>query len=174
MDMLFTPAEIDQLEADNPSGLSSREIIEVFRARGVRLSEATFRKYVQMGLLPRSTKRVGEKGKHKGSRGVYPVGVVRRLNLIRKMMDEGMTLEEIRNSFLAFRNDIDALQDALDTLFLDFEEHLRARELPEDRRQSIARQFQETRRTATSLVRKLERIGSAIAAGPVATPPGAG
>ena len=171
--MLFSPSEIDSLEARFPEGLSSKEIIELFNSRGVRLSEATFRKYVQIGLLPRSSKRVGEKGKHKGSRGVYPVGVIRRLNLIRKMMDEGMTLEEIRNSFLAFRNDIDALQGAFDTLFRDFEKHLRARQIPDERKRTIKRQFLETRKTAATLVRRLEKIGSAIAAGPVASNDGA-
>ena len=34
--------------------------MEIFRPKGVRLSEATFRKYVQAGLLPRS-RRVGRK-----------------------------------------------------------------------------------------------------------------
>ena len=48
------------------------------RPKGVRLSEATFRKYVQAGLLPRS-KRVGRKGKHRGSQGLYPVEAVRRI-----------------------------------------------------------------------------------------------
>lgn len=172
--MLLTPSEIEDLEARYPNGISSREIIEIFQSRGVRLSEATFRKYVQIGLLPRSRKRVGEKGKHKGSRGVYPVGVVRRLNLIRKMMDEGMTLEDIRNSFLAFRNDIDSLQEAFDTLFSDFEKHLEARQISDDRKRTIKKQFQETQRTAASLVRRLERIGSAIAAGPVAGHDGGG
>ncbi len=89
-------------------------------------------------------------------------------------MQEGMTLEDIRNSFLAFRNDIDALQDAFDTLFRDFEMHLRTRKISDDRRRTIKQQFQETRRTATLLVRRLEKIGSAIAAGPVVSSDGAG
>jgi DNA-binding transcriptional MerR regulator len=174
MSTLFSPADLERIEAAHPDGLSSKEVIDLFQGLGAKLSEATFRKYVQIGLLPRSTKRVGEKGKHKGSRGIYPVGVVRRLNLIKKMMDEGMTLEDIRNSFLAFRNDIDALQDALETLFRDFEKHLESRQIPVEKRRTIARQFRESRETAASLVRRLERIGSAIAARPIASPEAAG
>ncbi len=170
--MLFTPTEIERLEAAHPDGMTSREVIELFRSRGVAMSEATFRKYVQIGLLPRSSRRIGEKGKHKGSKGIYPAGVVRRLNLIKKMMNEGMTLEEIQNSFLAFRNDIEALQEALETLFQGFERHLEARRISDERKRSIARQFQESRRTAATLVKRLERIGSAIAARPIAEGPG--
>ena len=35
----------------------------------MKFSEATLRKYVQLGLLPRSV-RVGRKGKHQGSQGI--------------------------------------------------------------------------------------------------------
>jgi hypothetical protein len=49
---------------------------------------------VQLGLLPRS-KRVGEKGKHRGSRGIYPVEVIRRIDEIRRAMNEGETLEAL-------------------------------------------------------------------------------
>ena len=54
-----------------PDGLSTQQIVELFAVEGERLSEATFRKYVQLGLLPRSV-RVGRKGKHRGSQGRYP------------------------------------------------------------------------------------------------------
>jgi len=37
-------------------------LLDVFPPRGIRFSEATLRKYVQLGLLPRSV-RVGQKGK---------------------------------------------------------------------------------------------------------------
>ena len=73
---LLEAAELQAVEAQAPEGISSSEVIGLFQARGIKLSEATFRKYVQLGLLPTS-KRVGRKGKHRGSRGVYPVSVVR-------------------------------------------------------------------------------------------------
>jgi len=171
---LLTPDALERIESESPEGISSKDVVDLFQGLGVKLSEATFRKYVQQGLLPGCIRRVGEKGKHKGSRGIYPVSVVRRVNLIKKMMDEGLTLEDIRHSFLAFRNDIDALQEALDTLFRDFEAHMKARELEAGDRKVLARQFRETRSNAGSLVKRLEKLGSAIAARPMTGAPGSG
>src|SRR5439155_22607020 len=94
---ILGPDEIDRIERDFASGLPARQILEIFRPKGVRLSEATFRKYVQAGLLPRS-RRVGRRGKHRGSQGHYPVEAVRRINAIKKMMAEGLTLEDIKRS----------------------------------------------------------------------------
>ena len=119
MDIL-TPDEIERIEREFPDGLSARAILEVFRPKGVRLSEATFRKYVQTGLLPRS-RRVGRKGKHRGSQGVYPVESVRRINAIKKMMAEGLTLEDIKRSFVFFKNGIDQVDRGLDDLLAGYE-----------------------------------------------------
>ena len=104
MQSLLTPEQIEKIEKDFAGGVPARVIVELFKPLGVKLSEATFRKYVQVGLLPRS-RRVGRKGKHQGSQGLYPVGVVRRINLIKQMMAEGLTLEDIRRSFVYYRND---------------------------------------------------------------------
>ena len=65
---ILPPSEIARIERDFALGVSATTILKIFRPKGVRLSEATFRKYVQAGLLPRS-RRVGSKGKHRGSRG---------------------------------------------------------------------------------------------------------
>ena len=89
-------------------GLSTQEIVEIFAARGERLSEATFRKYVQQGLLPRSV-RVGRKGKHRGSQGRYPASVVRQIEAVRALMAQGFTIQDIQREFLCVRSDIDAL-----------------------------------------------------------------
>src|SRR5512135_2583094 len=109
MDFLVPQNEIGRLERERAGGITSREVVRIFESRGARLSESTFRKYVQVGLLPRS-RRVGRKGKHTGSTGLYPVEVVHRINLIKRMMAEGMTLEEIRGSFVALRNRLDDVQ----------------------------------------------------------------
>jgi len=53
--------EFDALELQYAQGISAGQIVEFFAPRGVKLAQATFRKYVQLGLLPRS-RRVGEKG----------------------------------------------------------------------------------------------------------------
>ena len=86
--------------------------MRLFESRGARLSAATFRKYVQLGLLPRS-RRVGRKGKHTGSTGLYPVSIVRRIALIKRMMAEGYTVEDIRNSFVIVRNHLEAVEREL-------------------------------------------------------------
>ena len=99
---LLKPDELERIERDHAGGLPVSAILEIFRPLGVQLSEATFRKYVQAGLLPRS-RRVGRKGKHQGSVGLYPVEAVRRINAIKMMMAEGHTLEDIKRSFLFHR-----------------------------------------------------------------------
>jgi hypothetical protein len=58
---LLVEEELSEIERQWPGGLTSRQIVDVFTARGFRFSEATLRKYVQLGLLPRSI-RVGRKG----------------------------------------------------------------------------------------------------------------
>ncbi len=150
-------------------------MIDIFRGLGERLSEPTFRKYVQLGLLPRS-RRVGRKGKHRGSVGVYPPGVVRRVNLIKAMMSEGLTLEAIRKSFVFFRNEIDTLERTLDEVLLDFERELGSRPLGVDERERISVELKAARNVGQALVRRIERIGSRLterAATEIAEPMGA-
>src|SRR6478752_8344446 len=100
---------LTQLEKVHGAGLSSVEILDVFARHDVPLSEATLRKYVQLGLLPRSV-RVGRKGKHQGSQGVYPVNVVRQIATIKRMMAENYTIEQIKRDVLFMRSDIQALE----------------------------------------------------------------
>ncbi len=85
---------LSQLERKYALGLTSVEILDVCASHDVSLSEATLRKYVQLGLLPRSV-RVGRKGKHQGSQGVYPVSVIRQNLRIKQMMSESYTIEQI-------------------------------------------------------------------------------
>ena len=102
----WTDGELAALEAAHPEGLSTQQVIALLSDRGARLSEATFRKYVQLGLLPRSV-RVGRKGKRRGSQGLYPATVVRQVELIRRLMARGYTMAEIREEFVSLRGDID-------------------------------------------------------------------
>ena len=91
----LTASDIKALEKRYRDGVSSSDIVEVFQKAGERFSEATLRKYVQLNLLPKS-KRVGTRGKHKGSSGVYPVSVLRIINDVKRALEAGATLEEIR------------------------------------------------------------------------------
>src|SRR4051812_28046770 len=79
---LLADRELEEIERTWPDGMTSRQIVDVFETRGIRFSEATLRKYVQLGLLPRSV-RVGRKGKHRGSCGLYPSHVIRRVNVVK-------------------------------------------------------------------------------------------
>ncbi len=160
---ILRPEELAKIEKDFAAGVPARTILEIFRPHGVQLSEATFRKYVQAGLLPRS-RRVGRKGKHRGSQGLYPVEAVRRINAIKKMMAEGLTLEEIKGSFVFFKNHIDQVERGLGDVLDGFEVQLGDRPFG-DRAQARARErARDAAQRANELVRDVARVGSAVTA----------
>jgi DNA-binding transcriptional MerR regulator len=154
------PDEIDRIEREHPHGVPARFIVEVFKPLGVPLSEATFRKYVQAGLLPRS-RRVGRKGKHRGSQGLYPVESVRRLNAIKKMMAEGLTLEDIRRSYVFVRNHMDVVDREFDAAFLGLAQELVERPFDGQSRQ-LQVELEALRERAVTLVRDVARFGSVV------------
>ena len=55
---LLSDDELKDIAEQYVSGITAVQVVEIFTSREVRFSEATFRKYVQQGLLPRS-RRVG-------------------------------------------------------------------------------------------------------------------
>jgi DNA-binding transcriptional MerR regulator len=107
---------LDRIEREHEQGISSADILDIFASHGIKFSEATLRKYVQLGLLPRSV-RVGRKGKHQGSQGMYPATVVRQIQRITEMMAQDYTIEEIQQEFLFVRGDIEELERALGRVF---------------------------------------------------------
>jgi DNA-binding transcriptional MerR regulator len=156
--------EFDVLEEQHPQGISAVQIVDFYAPRGVKLAQATFRKYVQLGLLPRS-RRVGEKGKHRGSKGLYPASAVRRIHVIKSLMDEGMTLEDIRHSFIFFRGQLDGVERSLDELFAALEKAITDKgELRPSRRKELDRLLAESRRHANQFVKDMERTVSEITA----------
>ena len=106
--------ELSFIERTWNEGVTSHQIIQLLAERGVPFSEATLRKYVQLGLLPRS-RRVGLKGKHRGSQGLYPASAIRRIGMIRRLMGESHTIGEVREllgeSFVLeeLRRDVDRM-----------------------------------------------------------------
>src|SRR5207248_563348 len=149
--------DFDALEEEHPQGISAVEIVDFFVPRGVKLAQATFRKYVQLGLLPRS-RRVGEKGKHRGSKGLYPASAVRRIHVIKSLMDEGMTLEDIRHSFIFFRGQLDGVERSLDELVAALEKAVADKgELRPSRRKELGRLLAVSRRHAHQVVKDVER-----------------
>lgn len=113
---MIDDAALHRIEIGHARGLTSAEILDVFARHDIPLSEATLRKYVQLGLLPRSV-RIGRKGKHQGSQGVYPVTVVRQILRIKRMMAESYTIEQIQKEFLFIRSDVEQLEQLLDGIF---------------------------------------------------------
>jgi DNA-binding transcriptional MerR regulator len=156
--------EFDRLEESFPQGLSAGQIVEFFAPRGVKLAQATFRKYVQLGLLPRS-RRVGEKGKHRGSHGLYPASAVRRIHLIKSLMDEGLTLEEIRRSFVYFRGQLDGIERSIEELLAALEKSLAERQdIKPHRRKELEKLLLEARRQSEAFVKEFEDTVAQITA----------
>jgi hypothetical protein len=118
--------QLIEIEKDFAAGLTSADILDLFARHGVAFSEATLRKYVQLGLLPRSV-RVGKKGKHQGSQGIYPVNVVRQILAIKQMMAENYTIEQIQREFLFIRSDVEELEQTLSRIFKSLDGVLRER-----------------------------------------------
>ncbi len=150
--------EIERVERDRAAGITSGEVVRLFEARGARLSAATFRKYVQLGLLPRS-RRVGRKGKHTGSTGLYPVSVVRRIAVIKRMMAEGYTVDDIRGSFVTVRNRLEDVEKGLAELVGELAR--KARVHPRRRRYEV--ELGRAEREARRALRRLEKVGGAVA-----------
>jgi DNA-binding transcriptional MerR regulator len=149
---------IEQVERERAAGITSGEVVRLFEGKGARLSAATFRKYVQMGLLPRS-RRVGRKGKHTGSTGLYPVSVVRRIAVIKRMMAEGYTVEDIRGSFVTVANRLEDVEKGLAALV----EELGAKARVHPRRRQFEEELGRAEREARRALERLEKVGGAVA-----------
>lgn len=147
---LSDDGNFDAIEQRFPHGMSVQQIVEELASQGEKLTEATFRKYVQLGLLPRSV-RVGKKGKHRGSQGLYPATSVRQVQLIRRLMQQGFTIDEIQSRFLFLRGDLDALRGQLERVLTQLAGVHGADEL-------LARELDEARRIGTGLFDKLHDI----------------
>lgn len=145
-----------QLEKAHVAGLTSAEILDVFARHDVQLSEATLRKYVQLGLLPRSV-RVGRKGKHQGSQGIYPVGVVRQILRIKQMMAESYTIEQIQREFLFIRSEVAELESMLSKIFKKLDGVVKERKT-ERVTTAVQRDVSDARSLSKELMTRLEAI----------------
>ena len=112
---------------------------------------------MQLGLLPRSI-RVGRKGKHRGSCGVYPAHVIRRVNAVKGMMAEDRTIEEIQRSFARFKDDIDTVEKDLRDLIASFEREAKGPSRDADGRRELERGIVEAKRAAGELVRRISTL----------------
>jgi len=146
-----------QLEKAHAAGLTSAEILDVFARHDVQLSEATLRKYVQLGLLPRSV-RVGRKGKHQGSQGIYPVSVVRQVLRIKQMMAESYTIEQIQREFLFIRSEVEQLESMLTRIFRTLDGVLKERKAERVVSSAVQRDVGDARSLSKELMARLEAI----------------
>lgn len=158
---LLDEEQLRAIETTYPDGLTAVQIVDAFTSRGVKLSEASFRKYVQQGLLPRS-RRVGRKGKHRGSLGVYPAKTVRRINAVKQLMLDGYTIEEIQGQFLHYTDLVEGVAENLAELWRRFErDHERLE--PHDRRE-LHKLITEARKSGDVLVERLGELARRVAA----------
>jgi len=151
---------LKQIESQHKDGLTSAEILDVFGEFGIPLSEATLRKYVQLGLLPRSV-RVGRKGKHRGSQGMYPVSIIRQVLQIKEMMAQSYTIEEIQKEFLFIRSDLQQLERTLEGIFKTLDEALKHHN-GEGYTQVVARDVKDARSLSKDLLARLGAIESRL------------
>ncbi len=157
----FRDDELSEIELKNPDGLSSGEIIDILTERGFRFSEATLRKYVQLGLLPRS-RRVGSKGKHKGSRGLYPAGTIRQINEIKCMMARDCTIEQIRSHFAFVGGEIEELRTLTERILDKLEEGLQNHSTSQLASAELRQQIESVRGATEELINKVESTANRI------------
>ncbi len=160
---LLSEDELEAIESEYSDGITAVQVVEIFTGREVRFSEASFRKYVQLGLLPRS-RRVGRKGKHRGSLGMYPVKTVRRVNEIKHLMAEGYTIEEIQAQFLRFTNVLENLEEGFTELFSRLADETGSARFDNQTRRSLDRELTEAREAADELLIRLDGLSRRITA----------
>jgi len=154
-------ATLIEIERQHEAGLTSAEILRILDEHGVKFSEATLRKYVQLGLLPRSV-RVGKKGKHQGSQGMYPAAVLRQILRIKEMMADDLTIEQIQREFLFVRGDIEELERVIGRIFENLGRA--AKERAQAGGRSVTNDLAGARSLARELLHKLETIEARLTA----------
>ena len=155
-------AVLSRIERERAAGITSAEILALFDEHGIKFSEATLRKYVQLGLLPRSV-RVGRNGKHQGSQGLYPVTVVRQILSIKEMLADDLTIEQIQKEFLFVRGDIEELERLLEKILQRIGEVAREKKDLASTR-VVTQELAGARSLARELVTKLEAIEARLTA----------
>lgn len=158
---LLAEPELEAVERTYAEGITAVQIVDVFTGRGIKFSEASFRKYVQQGLLPRS-KRVGRKGKHRGSLGVYPAKTVRRINTVKQLMADGHTIEEIQGQFLLYTDLAEGVAEHLIELLSRLDTDL-AKTDPRTQKQ-LERELADVRRDGERLIAQLGELTRKVAA----------
>lgn len=149
-------ATLERIEKENAQGIASAAILKLFEEHDLKFSEATLRKYVQLGLLPRSV-RVGRKGKHTGSQGLYPATIVRQILVIKELMARNLTIEEIKREVLFVRGDIEELERRLTKIWKTLRDAAK-QQLSEPTRKSLNAEIGAAEQVAKDLVNRLGQL----------------
>jgi len=160
---LLKADDLSAIEKTFEHGITAVQIVDAFTSRGIKFSEASFRKYVQQGLLPRS-RRIGRKGKHRGSLGVYPSKTVRRINTVKELMADGYTIEEIQGQFLLYTDLVEGVAENLHDLCTKLATDLGDSDRDAAERKDIEREIADTRRDGDKVVARLETLTRQVAA----------
>jgi len=151
-------SELRHIERQYAEGIKSAAIVQIFQSKGYRFSEATLRKYVQLGLLPKS-KRVGIRGRHRGSAGLYPVGIIRLVDGIKTALDKGATLEQVRLGDVGLASELEVLRHKTLEVLARFEEA--TAQVPNAKqRGALKKLVDKERRTSATLLADLARLAS--------------
>ncbi len=151
---------LERVEKENAQGITSAHVLALFDEHEVKFSEATLRKYVQLGLLPRSV-RVGRKGKHTGSQGLYPATIVRQILVIKDLMTQNLTIEEIQQEVLFVRGDIEELERRLSKIFKTMKEAVR-RQNSEPAKRALHSELGAAEQLAKDLVQRMVELEDRI------------
>jgi hypothetical protein len=154
---------LKKIEKEHVDGITSVDLLAFFVSQNIRFGEATLRKWVQLGLLPRSV-RVGQKGKHQGSKGKYPVRVLRQVLRIKELMARNLTIEEIQRQFLYVRGDIEALEQTLGKIFVTLDQVVSEREGKVTTMRSVGADLAKAQALADDLMQRLEKIEARLIA----------
>ena len=161
---LLTAVELRRIEKRFPDGIGSADAVRLFREKGERFSEATLRKYVQLGLLPKS-RRVGTRGRHRGSSGRYPVAIIRIINDIKAALDAGATLEELRVGRVGRVGELEALQRATDQVMNRFDEAI-DKHSDRKRKTTMKKVLSKHRKVLQREAKELSRLAVELGTGP--------
>jgi len=153
---VFTDDELSRIEREHAEGITSEQIVDLFNRKGLRFTEATLRKYVQLGLLPRS-RRVAIAGAQRGSQGLYPATVIRRVQHLKSLLTQ-FTIEEIQREFLFVRGDIEELSQSLERVFAALGTAAKPADTQDPHSRAVLRELTEARELAADLMAKLTSV----------------
>jgi hypothetical protein len=158
----FVPSDACRdFDRAHPDGAMCQAILDFFGTHGVAISEATFRRYVKLGLVPRSV-RIGRKGKHRGSCGLYPVGTAAQVNEIRRLTHGDVTIDDLVNSHFLFQKEIASADRQLAGIFDAMAASIANASVTSSERAALSAEERALRKLSRDLLKRLGALGTRI------------